>query len=250
MKNPKYILITGASSGIGEALAKEYAISGVKLYISGRNQDRLNAVAAACEANGAIVEAKVINVTEREEMASWISSIQPIDLVIANAGIGNSFKFEDDLAEKTQEIFDVNLNGMFNTVHPAIEAMKIQDFGQVALISSVAGYRGMPSAPLYSASKVAVKAYGEGLRGFYHAHNIEVNVICPGFVRSRITDKNDFSMPFFMEASKAATIISEGLAKNKGLITFPWQMRLIMGGLVRLVPEFILEKILRRLPSK
>lgn len=243
-------MITGASSGIGEALAKEYADNDIKLYISGRNQDRLTEVATACKTSGAAVEARVIDVTDKEEMAHWVSSIHPIDLVIANAGIGNSFKFEDDLAEKTQEIFDVNLNGVFNTVHPAIETMKTQGFGQVAIISSVAGYRGMPSAPIYSASKVAVKAYGEGLRGFYHTHNIEINVICPGFVRSRITDKNDFSMPFFMEASKAATTVRKGLENNKGLITFPWQMRLIMGSIVRFMPEFLLEKILRQLPKK
>ena len=243
-------MITGASSGIGEALAKAYAANGIKLYISGRDKERLSAVADACKTDGAIVEAKVIDVTDKNKMSEWVSTLKPLDLVIANAGIGTPFKFEDDLAEKTEEIFDVNLKGVFNTVHPAIKIMKEQSFGQVALISSVAGYRGMPSAPLYSASKVAVKAYGEALRGFYHDHNIQVNVICPGFVRSRITDQNDFSMPFFMEAPKAAEIIKQGLSKNKGLITFPWQMRLIMGALIRLVPKFILEKILRQLPEK
>lgn len=250
MKNPKSILITGGSSGIGAALAMEYAAEGVNLYISARNQNRLEAIAVACTAKGAKVEAKVIDVTNKEEMKNWISKTRPLDLVIANAGIGKSFKYEDDLAEMTQEIFDINLNGVFNTVHPAIKIMKTQGFGQVALISSIAGYRGMPSAPLYSASKVAVKAYGEGLRGFYHDHNIEVNVICPGFVKSRITDKNDFSMPFFMEAPKAAKIIRRGLERNKGLITFPWQMRFIMGAMIRFVPEFLLEKILMRLPEK
>ncbi|MBT7583043.1 MAG: SDR family NAD(P)-dependent oxidoreductase, partial [Kordiimonadaceae bacterium] len=105
-------------------------------------------------------------------------------------------------------------------------------------------------SPAYSTSKVAVKAYGEALRGLYHDQGIEINVICPGFVRSRITDKNNFKMPFFMEAEKAAKIIRKGLANNKRLITFPWQMRIIMGSLVRFMPEFLLGKILRGLPIK
>jgi len=128
--------------------------------------------------------------------------------------------------------------------------MKKRRCGQIAIVSLIAGYRGMPSSPAYSTSKVTVKAYGEALRGFYHGHGIKINVICPGFVRSHITDNNKFNMPFLMESEKAAKIIRRDLAKNKGLITFPWQMRLIMGGMVRFVPELLLEKFLRKLPHK
>ena len=128
--------------------------------------------------------------------------------------------------------------------------MKKNNRGQIALISSMAGYRGMPSAPIYSASKVTVKAYGEALRGFYHDYGIEINVICPGFVRSRITDKNKFPMPFFMETDRAAKIIRSGLEKNKGLIAFPWQIRFALGSLIRFMPEFILERIFRNIPEK
>jgi len=250
LKNPKSILITGASSGIGEALAMEYADFGITLYISGRNQQRLNEVSAKCRTKGATVTTKVINVTDKTQMKDWIDGITNLDLVIANAGIGKSFKSDGDIDAHVTEIFDTNLGGVFNTTHPSIEKMKKQGAGQIALISSIAGYRGMPSAPAYSASKVAVKGYGEALRGFYHANNIQINVICPGFVRSRITDKNNFKMPFYMEATRAAKIIRRDLAKNKGLITFPWQMRIIAGIAFNLVPDFILEKMLRALPNK
>ncbi len=250
MKNPKSILITGASSGIGEALAMEYACEGVSLYISGRNQERLNTVKLNCQIKGAVVYEKAIDVTNEQAMKDWIDAIEPLDMVIANAGIGKSFKVEDDLAEHAKEIFDVNWNGVLNTIHPAIDLMKKRGHGQIAIISSLSGYHGMPSAPAYSTSKVAVKAYGEALRGFYHKHGIKINVVCPGFVRSRITDKNDFPMPFFMEADKAAIIIRNGLEKNKGHIAFPWQTKLIFATLVRMLPEFILEKLLRRLPDK
>ena len=250
MKNPKSILITGASSGIGRALALEYASSGINLYLCGRDPERLEEIGVACEEMGATVETQIIDVTNKTQLSVWIDKIMTLDLVIANAGIGQSLKPEDNLADHTKEIFDVNLNGVFNTIHPAIEKMKVTNSGQIAIISSIAGYHGMPSAPAYSASKVAVKAYGEALRGYYFNHGIEVNVICPGFVRSRITDKNNFTMPFFMEAEKAAKIIRNGLEKNKGLIAFPWQTRMLMGSMVRFLPEFILEKILRSLPEK
>lgn len=243
-------MITGASSGIGRALALEYASNGIILYLCGRNHDRLDEVGVTCEAMGATVKTRVIDVSVEAEMNDWINAIETLDLVFANAGIGKPFKYEDDLASHTKEIFDVNLAGVFNTIHPVIAKMKIQSVGQIAIISSMAGYHGMPSAPAYSASKVAVKAYGEALRGFYYDHGLEVNVICPGFVRSRITDKNKFAMPFFMEADKAARIIQKGLEKNKGLIAFPWQTRMLMGSMVRFLPEFILEKILRSLPEK
>lgn len=250
MKNPKSILITGASSGIGEALALEYAATGIILHLSGRNEERLLAVKSKCIEKGADVFEKIIDVTNETEMHNWIDGLGSLDLVIANAGIGKSLKYHYELGRHTKDIFDVNVGGVFNTIHPAIENMKKKNKGQIALISSMAGYRGMPSAPVYSASKVTIKAYGEALRGFYYNHGIEINVVCPGFVRSRITDKNTFPLPFFMEADRAAKIIRKGLEKNKGLIAFPWQIRFALGGLIRFLPEIILEKVFRSMPEK
>lgn len=237
-------MITGASSGIGNALALEYAKSGTKLYLSGRNKTRLNNIKFECENKGASVYAKIIDVTDKVAMEEWIEEIGSIDLVIANAGISSG------VGGDIREIFEINVDGVFNTVEPALNIMKSQGYGQIAIVSSIAGFRGLPSSPAYSASKSAVKAYGEALRGQYYDRNIEINVICPGFVRSHITDQNNFKMPFFMEADKAAKIIRKNLERNKGLITFPWQMKLITSFVFNLIPEFLFERILRKLPSK
>lgn len=253
MKNPKSILITGASSGIGRALALEYAGEGVTLFLSGRAKDRLRYVDIECQERGSVVHTKIIDCRDPFDMDAWIKECDEtstLDLVIANAGVSSSIKAEDDISEHTKSVFETNVNGVFNTVHPAINLMKPRGRGQIAIVSSVAGFRGLPSSPAYSTSKVTVRAYGEALRGFYHINGLQINVISPGFVRSGITDKNNFKMPFFMEADKAAWLIRRGLKKNKANIMFPWQMRVLTTIARRLIPEFLLERILRQLPKK
>jgi len=135
-------------------------------------------------------------------MYNWIDNLGTLDLVVANAGIGKSFKYHYELERHTKEIFDVNVGDVFNTVNPAIENMKKNNKGRIALISSMAGYRGMPSTPIYSTSKVTVKAYGQALRGFYHNHGIEINVMCPSFFRSRITNKKNSLCLFLWKHQK------------------------------------------------
>lgn len=252
MKDPKNILITGASSGIGEALAKHYANSGTALYLSGRNAERLQEVGDACRTKGAKVETALVDVSDKEAMAEWIHGIEDLDLVIANAGIsgGTGGRLDGEPISAARRIFDVNVIGVFNTVEPALGLMQRQGkAGQIAIVSSLAGFRGWPSAPAYSASKGAVRFYGEALRGALRHINIQVNVICPGFVTSRITDKNDFPMPFKMSAERAAKIIAKGLVKNKGRICFPWPMHLITW-FIGILPDCVAQKLLARAPSK
>jgi short-subunit dehydrogenase len=217
-----HVLITGASSGIGEALAVAYAGTGARLSLSGRDAARLGAVAAACRARGATVSETVIDVTDQDAMTRWIAereSAAPLDLVIANAGVSGGM---GESHEHTRRIFRTNLDGVLNTVLPVIDPMKARRRGHIVIVSSLAAFRGIGGAPAYGGSKAAVRVWGEGLRGALAPDNIGVTVVCPGFVVSRMTDINKFPMPFIMPAEKAAGIIQRGIAANKGRIAFPW----------------------------
>jgi short-subunit dehydrogenase len=224
MRDPRTILITGASSGIGEALAEAYAGPGITLVLTGRDQTRLDDVAARCRTRGAAVRSATVDVADRQGMADWLAVVDaatPIDLCIANAGISGGTGRSGETEEQARRFFAVNVDGVLNTIHPLIGPMTARGRGQLALVSSLAGFRGFPGAPAYCASKAAVKSYGESLRLTLRPTGIEVSVICPGFVRSRITQKNRFPMPFLMDADRAARIIRRGLERNKSRIAFP-----------------------------
>lgn len=250
--HPSHVLISGASSGIGEALALAYAGTGVRLSLSGRDPARLGAVARAVEARGAQASQVILDVRDREATAEWIADSdqrQPIDLLIANAGISGGTYGGPESAEQTRAVFAVNLDGVVNTVLPIVPRMLARGAGQIALISSLAGHRGFPGAPAYCASKAAVKVWGESLRGELGPRGVKVNVVMPGFVKSRMTDANDFPMPFFMPAEKAAEIIRRGLARDRARIAFPWQTALLAWALGMASPA-ITDPLLRKLPKK
>lgn len=246
------ILITGASSGIGAALALEYAAPGVRLALCGRDAGRLEAVAAACRDKGAAVAARVLSVTDAAAVAAWVAEADaaaPLDLVIANAGISAGTGGGGESADQTRAIFAVNVDGVLNTVLPALAPMRARRRGQVAIIASVAGFRGLGSAPAYCASKAAVKAWGEGLRGWLAGDGVKVSVVLPGFVESRMTQANRFPMPFLMPAGKAARIIRRGLDRNRGRIAFPWPTA-FGGWLLSVLPDVLVDRLTRRLPGK
>ncbi len=254
MKNPRHILITGASSGIGEALTLHYAAPGVRLSLCGRDLARLSRVVAEAEKQGAFVTGDVMDVRDQQAMSTWIISRDaqaPIDLVIANAGIsgGTAGQVHAEPSDQVRRIFDVNLYGVLNTIDPILPAMLSRGTGQIALVSSLAAFRGWPGAPAYSASKGAVRFYGEALRGALMNTGVQVNVICPGFVVSRMTDANDFPMPFLMPAPQAARLIAEGLYANRGRIAFPFITH-VMSWFVSVLPDALVQKILIKLPRK
>lgn len=253
MKAPRSVLITGASSGIGRALAEDYARPGLHLWLSGRDAARLDGVVAACRARGADALGRVIDVTDQAAMAAWISAcdeVAPLDLVIANAGISGGTLGEGGEAEAgVRAIFACNVDGVVNTVMPALERMRSRRHGQVALMSSLAGFRGMPGAPAYAASKAAVRSWGEGLRGWLGEEGIAVSVICPGFVESRITAANRFPMPFLMDAPRAAALIRRGLERDRARIAFPFPSYLA-AWLLGVLPPGWTDRLLARLPRK
>ena len=246
-------LITGASSGIGAALAVESARRGERLFICGRDKARLDAVAGKCRDLGATVRADVVDVADEAATRRWLESSDadsPIDRVFANAGVSTGEETEVNV----RRTFAVNVGGTVNTVLPAIEIFRRRKSGaavrgQIIITASIAGYGPLKACPSYAATKSCIKTWGLSLRGSLAREGIRVSVVCPGFVRSRITDKNTCPMPFFMEADKAAAIILARADGNTGLIAFPWPMRLASWGL-SILPQRLNELIGRALPKK
>ena len=249
---PHTILITGASSGLGSALASFYAKDSCTLLLTGRNQQRLEEISALCRDKGAVVKNAVLDVLSREALANWITEmdkLHPIDLVIANAGISGGTSGATESDTQTRDIFATNIDGVLNTVLPVIPLMQTRQKGQIALISSLAGFRGLPSAPSYSASKAAVRLYGEGLRGVLAKDHIGVTVVTPGYVTTPMTSVNEFPMPFILPVEKAARIIAERLQKNPSRIAFPYILYRVVHLMACLPPAWT-DWIFAKLPSK
>jgi len=252
LSNPRSILITGASSGLGESLALSYARSGVTLFLSGRDQARLDEVAQSCRAKGAEVDARIISVTDASAMESWILEADakvPLDLVIANAGVGAGTGTGDEPASQTRMIFSINIDGVANTILPIIPSMRRRNHGHIAIMSSLASFMGLAGAPAYSASKAAVRAWGEGLRGWLAPDNVTVSVICPGFVTTRMTDANEYPMPFLMDCDRATRVMRKGLDRGKSRIAYPTPFYLIIL-LAASLPMRLRECVINRLPKK
>jgi len=247
--HPTSILITGASSGIGEGLALHYAAPGNTLFLNGRNDERLQAVAEACREKGAEAYGEVVDVTDDEAMKTWIvasNAKAPLNLVIANAGVAAGSNTVEELHGAAIGCYDVNVQGVFNTVHPALTEMAkrpypVQD-AQIGIVSSVMGYVGTARSPAYSSSKAAMSSYGQALRGKFRGMGIGVTVICPGYVRSRLMGKNMKGYPFMVEVEQATNTIAKALVRNKARITFPWQV-LLLARLAVNLPGFLADRL-------
>lgn len=230
-KRPKTVLITGATGGIGSALAKEYAEPGNTLILQGRNAARLAEMAARFEAQGVRVLTCVLDLRNREAFSAWLQGIaqqERLDLVIANAGVNNNIG-ADGKGEKWEDIqalIEVNLLAAMATVDAVLPSMRERGHGQIALMSSLIAYFGLPMTPSYSASKAALKAYGEALRGWLQPEGIRVNVIMPGYVRSPMCDAMPGPKPFLWSPERAAKVIRRGLEHNKARISFPFPLNL------------------------
>lgn len=252
-RNLKNIVITGASGGIGRALAVYYAAPGVTLGLTGRDEGRLAVVKADCEARGAVVRIAILDVADRDAMGDWLLAFDdafPIDLLVANAGISagpGPLVLEDPA--RVREVFSVNLHGVLNTLEPIVPRMVARGRGHIALMSSLAGFRGFPGAPAYTASKAAVRVYGEGLVSPLRKQGIGVHVICPGFIESAMTARNPFPMPFLMSAERAAERIARGLERGQTRIAFPWPVALAVR-ILACLPNKAAEWLTSETPSK
>lgn len=234
------MLITGASSGIGAALAVALAAPGRRLDLGGRNVERLAAVADRCVSAGAEVAAASVDLRDGGALRSWIAATPPPDLLIANAGVSGG-------SAASAEIIAVNLQAVIDTIEAILPSM--QAGSQIALMSSLAGFNGMPSAPVYCASKAAVRFYGDALRARLRSRGIAVSTICPGFVATPLTERNPFPMPLLMTPDRAAERILRGLARRRATIAFPRRLYLL-ARLIALLPRAITDSLLARVPSK
>lgn len=223
----RHVLITGASSGIGRALAEALAAPGVTLHLGGRDPARLDAAAQACAARGAVVRPQQADVRDEAAMVGWISTAGPLDLVVANAGIGAGTGSGHESGEDARQVFETNVTGVLNTTLPAIAAMAAQSpgpdgvRGRIAVMASIAAFIAAPGAPAYCASKAAVQRWAEALDATERARGIRLHSICPGYIRTPMTARNRFPMPMLMDPEEAAQCTLRGIASGRLRIIYP-----------------------------
>ncbi|CAG8526619.1 7517_t:CDS:1 [Ambispora gerdemannii] len=230
-EQPNVIFITGASSGIGEAIAVNYARKGVTLGLLARNEERLRRVAQKCEnkgANVAIYICDIINIKQLIQILDDFDAKHPIDLIIANAAIAGATREsrENKWEDYWDKIIEVNLKGTLATVMTVYKKMQRRRKGQIAINSSIAGYYAIPQMCYYSATKAALNSFGRDLRYLGYTHNIKVSVITPGLIGSRMTQDPKAPLPFpgwlIASPEKLAKIVEWGLRQDISVIAWPF----------------------------
>ena len=245
------VFITGASSGIGAALASEFATRGACLGLVARRRDALDAVEAALPGKH---HTYVADVTDTKALIgaanAFEAEVGPIDIVIANAGIsvGVKTEFYEDLAQFAR-VLDTNVLGMAITFHPFIAGMKAARRGTLVGIASVAGVRGLPGSDAYCASKAAAIIYCESLRVEMAKYGIKVVTISPGFIRTAMTQKNQYQMPFLMDADVFAERAADAILAGVRYQTIPWQMGWVTT-LLRWMPRWLFDRLMANRKQK
>jgi short-subunit dehydrogenase len=250
-----HVLITGASSGIGRALALAYAKEGARLTLLGRDTQRLDATAQACRAAGAAeIEVHVADVRDRAEMARLVEMAQArgaLDILIANAGVANGLSPGQlmETPDAVRAMMAINTAGVFNTVEPAIPGMSANRKGQIAIVGSMAGVRALPHSPSYCAAKAAVHMWADCLRGALAPHGVHVSLIVPGFVQTPMAARTKSWQPGAISDEAAARIITQGLARRRNVIAFPRYMYAAMR-FFSFLPAGLVDGVMRRFPAE
>jgi NAD(P)-dependent dehydrogenase (short-subunit alcohol dehydrogenase family) len=249
------VLITGASSGLGRALALACAGPGRVLHLSGRDEARLAEVAAACEALGARAFPRALDVRDAAAMARWVGGAGRLDLVIANAGISAGTGGTVEPPQVSRAVFETNIGGVLNTCLPALEAMAAQApgpdgvRGRIAVVASLAAFVAAPGAPAYCAAKAAVQRWAEALDATERARGIRLHAVCPGYVRTPMTARNSFPMPGLMEPGRAAELTLRGIARGRLRIAYPYGLYL-GARLAGALPPGLRALLFRAVPAK
>lgn len=248
---PQTVLITGATGGIGQALARRYASRPCTLALHGRNAERLAQLTTTCEEQGAKVVSAAFDIRDLDRLRVWINRVEeqsPIDLAIVNAGITSNMRETatgEDWAT-IEQVIDVNLKAALATIDAVLPFMLKRGAGQIALISSLSAYYGLPLTPAYCATKAGLKAYGEALHGWLKPRGVRTSVVLPGFVKSAMSDRFPAPKPFMQSPETAAKIIVDKLSLGRARISFPFPLNLGMWALSVLPPGWS-ERILRSL---
>lgn len=234
------VVISGASSGLGLALAQHYLQQGAQVAACARRADLLQSLSEQFPGQVYCYPLDVRDATALQIAAQhFIAQVGVPDIVIANAGVsrGTLTDFVEDI-DVFQQVMDINVLGVVKTFQPFLSAMRKAGTGTLVGISSVAGFRGIPGSEAYSASKAALISYMESLRIELHFTNLSVVTICPGFIETPMTEINPYSMPFILPADIAAGRIARAIKARKSLAVVPWQMGLV-GGLLKLLPNWL-----------
>lgn len=245
------VIITGASSGIGTALARHYAKQDCILGLVGRRESALRALADELATPADVFAADVRDTAAMRSLASaFIARHGAPELVIANAGVstGTLTEMPEDL-EAFKAVLDINVLGIVNTFQPFIAAMREAGCGKLVGIASVAGYRGLPGAAAYSASKAAAITYLESLRVELRTGGIQVVTLCPGYIATPMTAHNPYRMPFLMSADEAARSMAGIIDSGKTYAVLPWQMA-IVARVMRILPNWLYDRLFSNGPRK
>jgi short-subunit dehydrogenase len=242
-------VVTGASSGIGRALARELAGRGCRVGLLARRKDELDRLAGEIRQAGGTAATAVGDVADRAQTLAAVESLRaqlgPVDLMVANAGVGAPTLLEPFNVADMEKMFRVNLLGVIYAIEAVLPEMLRRGKGHLAAVSSLAAYKGLPGESAYCASKAAVNIYLEGLRIQLRNRGVAVTIICPGFVKTPMTDVNDFKMPWLMSAEEAARRIADALRQRRKVYNFPWQTSLLMQ-LTRWLPDWVMARSMKK----